>query len=136
MTMALYREGMIFYSSQPEEQAWWNVSSWTYTWISDELTDIDENPALINVYDLKQNYPNPFNPNTNIQYSVAEPGLVSLKVFDILGSQVAELVNVYQNAGNYNIDFSADKMNLTSGVYFYKLQAGSFVSTKKMLLLK
>ncbi|HSR17864.1 MAG TPA: sugar-binding protein, partial [Ignavibacteriaceae bacterium] len=132
----LVREGLIFYSSQPEEQAWWNVSSWTYTWISDELTGVDDNPALVNVYDLKQNYPNPFNPSTEIQYSVAEPGLVSLKVFDILGNQVAELMNGYQGAGNYKIDFSADKIHLASGVYLYKLQAGSFVSTKKMLFLK
>jgi hypothetical protein len=130
------RTGMIFYSEQPTEKAYYDVSSWTYTWISDEVTGVDDNPAPANVYDLKQNYPNPFNPSTEIQYSVAQPGLVSLKVFDILGNQVAELVNGYQGAGNYKIDFSAAKMKLVSGVYLYKLQTGNFIGVKKMLLLK
>ncbi|HVO72892.1 MAG TPA: sugar-binding protein [Ignavibacteriaceae bacterium] len=130
------REGMIFYSQQPSEQAYYDVSSWTYTWISDEITGAGTHPLIISSYSLKQNYPNPFNPNTKIQYSIAKPGLVILKVFDIMGNQVAELINRYQTAGNYEVDFPAGKLNLASGVYLYKLQAGDFFNVKKMLLLK
>ena len=97
------REGMIFYYPQPTEQAYQNVSSWGYTWISDEVTGVDDNPNLVNAFDLKQNYPNPFNPSTKIQYSIAEPGLVSIKVFDILGRQIADLVNKQQSAGSHTL---------------------------------
>ena len=130
------REGMIFYSPQPTEMAYYDVSSWTYTWISDEVTGVEDHPALAAVYALNQNYPNPFNPNTNIQYSIAKAGLVNLRVFDILGRQVAELVNGHQSAGNYSIDFQAGNKKLSSGVYLYQLRSGDFVSVKKMLLLK
>lgn len=131
-----YREGMIFYSPQPVERAYFDVSSWTYTWISDEVTDVENKPSVITTYELKQNYPNPFNPVTQIHYSIAEPGYVSLKVFDITGRQVDELVNKYQNAGSYTIDFSTVKNNIASGVYIYQLQSGGFFNAKKMTLLK
>jgi hypothetical protein len=132
----LNREGMIFYSAQPTEMAYYDVSSWTYTWISDEVTSVQDRPARAAVYALDQNYPNPFNPSTKIQYSIASAGLVSLKVFDVLGRQVAELVNRHQAAGNYSVDFRAGNMKSSSGVYFCVLRAGSFVSVKKMLLVK
>jgi len=83
---------------------------------------------------LDQNYPNPFNPSTKISYIIPERSNVSLKVFNLLGSEVASLVNEEKSAGVYEVDFNA--ATLPSGVYFYKLQAGSFVEMKKMILLK
>jgi hypothetical protein len=83
---------------------------------------------------LSQNYPNPFNPTTRIQYQVSSISQVSLKVYDILGNEVATLVNEEKPAGSYEVEFNA--AGLSSGIYFYKLNAGSFVQTKKMILLK
>jgi hypothetical protein len=83
---------------------------------------------------ILQNYPNPFNPTTTIRYSVSELTKISLRVFDILGNEIATLVNEEKLAGTYEIDFNAQ--HLSSGIYFYRLQAGSFVETKKMILLR
>ena len=88
----------------------------------------------IPTYKLYSNYPNPFNPSTKIKYLVAEKTFVSLKIYDVAGSEVASIVNQEQAAGEYEIDFTA--ANLTSGVYFYTLQAGNFVETKNMILMK
>jgi len=91
---------------------------------------------------LFQNYPNPFNPSTKIQYTIGNAGLVSLKVYDVLGHEVATLVNGRQEAGSYTVPFSAMSGSasggntLASGVYFYRLEAGSFVSVKKLILMK
>ncbi len=85
-------------------------------------------------YALMQNYPNPFNPTTVIRYQLPTASWVRLEVFDVLGKQVASLVNSAQTAGDYSVLFNAS--TLSSGVYFYRLQAGSFVQTKKMLLIK
>ena len=87
-----------------------------------------------NYYALGQNYPNPFNPSTKIEYAIPRAGNVSLIVYDILGRQVATLVNEFKNAGVYTLDFNAS--SLASGVYFYKIQSGTFSDTKKMLLVK
>ncbi|MDH3269585.1 MAG: T9SS type A sorting domain-containing protein, partial [Ignavibacteria bacterium] len=91
---------------------------------------------------LEQNYPNPFNPSTKIKYNIpsviasgtTQSQFVSLKVYDALGNEVVNLVDEEQTVGNYEIEF--DATGLSSGIYFYKLQAGSFVETKKMILLK
>jgi subtilisin-like proprotein convertase family protein len=85
-------------------------------------------------YSLGQNYPNPFNPTTNIKFSIPKSGNVTLKVYDILGKQVAELVNEYKTAGSYIADFNA--AHLSSGVYFYRLETEGLIETKKMLLVK
>jgi hypothetical protein len=85
-------------------------------------------------FGLDQNYPNPFNPTTTISYGVPQQSMVTLKVYDILGNEVATLVNEVQQAGNHAISFDASK--LTSGVYIYRMQAGSFTQTKKMILLR
>lgn len=83
---------------------------------------------------LLQNYPNPFNPNTVISYSIAAEGNVTLKIFNSAGQQVSELVNTYQTAGIYNAEFNAS--SLSSGVYFYRLDANGFTATNKMILVK
>jgi hypothetical protein len=83
---------------------------------------------------LYQSYPNPFNPSTTIKYSLPNSGIVSLKVFDILGREVAVLVNEYKTSGTYSIEFNANQF--ASGVYFYQLNTGNFVETKKMMLMK
>jgi len=85
-------------------------------------------------FGLSQNYPNPFNPSTTIKYSIPKVSFVSLKVYNIVGEEVSVLVSEQINAGFYEIEF--DAANLPSGVYFYRLQAGSFVETKKMVLMK
>ncbi len=85
-------------------------------------------------FSVSQNYPNPFNPVTVIKYELAASGAVSLKVYDILGREVVKLVDGRQDAGSYRVDFNA--VNLASGVYFYRLEAGTFVEQRKMLLLK
>ena len=83
---------------------------------------------------LSQNYPNPFNPTTVIKYQIPELGFITLKVYDVMGNEIATLVNKVEDPGYYEVNFNAS--NLASGVYFYRLIAGSFVSTRKMLLLK
>jgi hypothetical protein len=83
---------------------------------------------------LAQNYPNPFNPSTTIKYSIPKQSNVTIKVFDVLGREVTTLVNKEQSQGNYEVDFDGTK--LSSGIYFYRLQAGDFVETKKMILIK
>jgi hypothetical protein len=85
-------------------------------------------------YDLAQNFPNPFNPSTTIRYQIPQDGIVTLKIYDILGSEVATLVNEEKIAGKYEVNFNASV--LASGVYIYKIQAGSFINSKKMILLK
>lgn len=85
-------------------------------------------------YSLDQNYPNPFNPATKISYSIKEEGLVTLKVYDVLGKEIATLVNENKPEGNYEVDFNASQ--LPSGMYIYKLQSGGFSDVKKMLLTK
>ncbi len=97
--------------------------------------------ALIEVpnYTLSQNYPNPFNPSTVINYQVAKPSKVILKVYDIIGNEITTLVNEYKDAGSYSVTFSASGGNirdLPSGMYIYKLVTDSFVSSKKMMLIK
>ena len=99
------------------------------------MTDVEKNQSVIpNDFSLSQNFPNPFNPTTLISYKLKETSRVQLKVFNILGNEVETLVNEQKPAGNYEITWNA--LNLPSGVYFYRLQAGSFIDTKKMVLLK
>jgi photosystem II stability/assembly factor-like uncharacterized protein len=85
-------------------------------------------------FSLSQNYPNPFNPSTTISWQSPVNSHQTLKVYDVLGNEVASLVNEFRNAGSYEVDFNAS--SLSSGIYFYKLQAGSFIQTKKMISLK
>jgi hypothetical protein len=97
-----------------------------------------ENGAAAQEFALHQNFPNPFNPSTVIQYSIEKPARVSLKVYNLLGNEVASLVDSPQEAGSYAVTFDSNKgtLSLASGVYFYRLEAGSFVSTKKLVIIK
>lgn len=98
------------------------------------LSSIEKsNPYLVRDFQLQQNYPNPFNPSTVIQYQIPQAGLVSLKIYNTLGEEVATLVSGYQNPGFYRIQWSPQ---LPSGVYLYRLQAGTFVQSRKLILVK
>ena len=101
------------------------------------VTDI-KNDLGPQEFELFQNYPNPFNPSTRIQYSLEKAAEVTLKVYNLLGLEVATLVNGHQEAGSYAVPFNTNKgtLALSSGVYFYRLEAGSFVSTRKLVLIK
>jgi hypothetical protein len=85
-------------------------------------------------FSISQNYPNPFNPSTKISWQSPVGSHQTIKIYDVLGNEVATLVNEYKSTGSYEITFDAS--SLTSGVYFYRLQAGEFVQTRKMVLLK
>jgi predicted ribosomally synthesized peptide with SipW-like signal peptide len=99
------------------------------------LTDVEDSQTNIpNTFGLNQNYPNPFNPSTTIRYALPKRSAVQLKIFNILGQQVALLQNGEQEAGYHEVRF--DGRNLSSGVYFYRIQAGSFVETKKLLMIR
>ena len=87
-----------------------------------------------NTFVLNQNFPNPFNPGTKISFTIPEKSFITLKIYDVLGDEVAKLINEERNAGSYEFDFNAK--NMASGIYFYELKAGSFIQTKKMLLLQ
>ncbi len=106
----------------------------SYFTVRSVVTGITGVTSAVKTYQLSQNYPNPFNPSTTIRYAIANRSLVTLTVFNTLGQQVATLVNGSEDPGNYDVRF--DATGLASGVYFYRLQAGSFVSTKKLLLLR
>lgn len=104
-----------------------------FTATTDPSLSVNEN-NLLNNYQLYQNYPNPFNPSTSISYTVGEAGMVQLKVYNVLGVEVATLVNEQKNSGNYTANFNAAR--LSSGVYFYSLSVNSFTQTRKMILEK
>ena len=114
------------------------VITWYDSWdlsIFDETTDVeDDEKSIPNEYLLSQNYPNPFNPTTSIEYQVISSEHVTLKVYDVLGREVSILVNEQKTPGNYKVTFNGN--SLASGVYFYQLHAGNYVSTKKMIFMK
>lgn len=129
------REGILCYSPLNNDNAYQHPWRWLWTWIGNKMVVDDVNDEnMVNGFSLAQNYPNPFNPSTKISYALQNPELVSLKVFDVLGREVATLVNQYQSVGNHTVNFNA--VSLSSGIYFYKLEAGSFKSIKKLVLLK
>ncbi|GIV45869.1 MAG: hypothetical protein KatS3mg036_0687 [Ignavibacterium sp.] len=120
-----------------------NVKSGKYTYrlkqidydgqyVFSNTVEVEVNPPL--TFALEQNYPNPFNPSTLIKYSLAKDAMVNISVYNAIGEKVATLVNGLQQAGRYEVNF--DGGNLTSGIYFYTIEAGSFKAVKKMLLMK
>jgi len=123
------------------------VSSWSPVWSFEILAPSGIEPGndeIPDEYNLFANYPNPFNPSTKINFAVPRNGFVNLTIYDVLGNEVATLVNEEKAAGSYEIEFSTiggsasgrNVLNLPSGIYFYRLEAGTFVQTKKMILMK
>jgi len=122
-----------------------SIGGWTYDgmWVLPTATCLMYYPNVTNLlpergkkitFSLMQNYPNPFNPKTNIEYSIHENSFVEIKVYDILGNEVTTLVKEEKTSGQYSVEFNA--ANLPSGIYFYQIQAGNFVATKKLIFLK
>jgi len=126
----------------PPAGTYWYMKLITNLWTDPSLklkydTTVDVEKVSTEVpknFTLYQNYPNPFNPSATIRYEIPERSFITLKVFDVLGNEIASLVNEEKLAGSYEVKFEADR--LSSGIYFYKLQSGNFIKTKKMLLLK
>ncbi len=114
------------------------ISEITYAMINGEefgqLVSVQKNTNEITSFYLSQNYPNPFNPTTEVRYSIPQTSKIVIKVFDILGNEIETLVNEEKHIGTYELTWNAEQ--LPSGIYFYRLQAGSFVETKKMVLMK
>lgn len=98
------------------------------------LPEIEIHVILTEDFSLSQNYPNPFNPFTNINFTIGKPVNVTLKIFDILGNEITTLVNEERQAGDYKINFNAE--GISSGIYYYQLKAGNFISAKKMILVR
>jgi hypothetical protein len=104
-------------------------------WLTENVVvGTKDNRQVPNTFSLEQNYPNPFNPSTKISYTISKPAHTTLRVYDVLGNEIATLVNGDKHAGKYEVEFNAS--NLSSGVYFYKLQSGEMVQTRKMVVLK
>jgi len=111
-----------------------NKTGFWITGITHTTSDIDDDGIQVKNYFLSQNYPNPFNPTTTIRFTISELRFTILKVYDVLGNEIATLVNEEKPAGEYEVEFNA--ANQPSGVYFYQLRAGGFVDTKKLILIK
>ncbi len=119
-------------------QSWFNKGGVAYTFYPlSGITNVDEDQntdIIVNNFVLYQNYPNPFNPVTTIRWDVPVASYQKLKIYDILGNEVATLVDEYREAGRYEVNFDAS--GLSSGVYIYKLESGTFIKAKQMILLK
>jgi hypothetical protein len=121
------------FSTLAQSGAWVFVDE--YEVLAPVVTGIKTQTSTVpKTFALSQNYPNPFNPSTNINFSLEKPSNVTLAVYNILGQKVATLVNSYMQAGSYTYQFNASK--LASGIYIYRIEAGNFVSAKKMILMK
>ena len=131
------RDGILSYSNKNNDTSWQGAQFWSYTWIGDTnkvATAIDDKLHTVNTFRLEQNYPNPFNPTTTIAYSLGKNTQVEIAVYTVLGQKVATLFNGHQTAGTHRITFDAS--HLASGLYLYRIKAGNFVQTRKMLLMK
>ena len=122
------------YSRFPDGTAAWQLSNFITRGLSNTITDVQDDFTSLSEYRLNQNYPNPFNPTTTISFTIPATSNVSLKIFNILGKEVATLVNETRSAGNYSVKFNAN--GLSSGIYFYQLTTDNFTATKKFTLLK
>ncbi len=132
------RDGIMPLSPNNHDNSWQSPRNWTYTWIGDRESPTavrdKNNDAVPLAYGLSQNYPNPFNPTTAINYSIRKTGLVKIELYNTLGQKVRTLVNEVKPAGTYRLEVRAN--DLTSGLYFYRISAGDFVQTRKMVLMK
>ena len=133
--------------SYPNGLTWDGQYLWVANNDSDSLyqldvsggTPVESEEVLVEKFYLAQNYPNPFNPSTKIRFTISDLRFTILKVYDVLGNEIATLVNEEKPAGEYEVEFSShsgEGRNLSSGIYFYQLRAGSFIQTKKMILLR
>ncbi len=131
-------EGNLAMSPYNTDHAWQSPTEWVYTWIGDTTnvaTAIDDNNGIMaRSYNLMQNYPNPFNPTTTIEYTLAKSGRVTINIFNVVGQKVKTVLNERQVHGTHKVAF--DGSELSSGIYFYRIQAGSFTKTMKMILMK
>ncbi|MDW7680058.1 MAG: sugar-binding protein [bacterium] len=131
-------EGNLGFSQISTDHQWQNPAEWAYTWIGDttHVTSVEKSKKFTTVgsYELFQNYPNPFNPSTTIQYTLAKPGIVKIELFNTLGQRMKTLVNQFQQEGNHTIHFDAKE--LSSGIYFYRIQSGDFTRTMKAIFMK
>ncbi len=109
-------------------------SPYIYVPMLDKITGVKDTKTFLREFYLSQNYPNPFNPSTTIKYKIPKESNITIKIFDALGREVTTLLNAKRKAGEHNVVWNAK--NYASGIYFYQIRAGEFVSTKKMLLLK
>jgi hypothetical protein len=129
------RDGMLIYSPvNTTDASWQDMWRWTYTWTGTGPNSVPVSAQVTRSFELDQNYPNPFNPATQIRFSLATAGHTTLKVYDVLGRVVATLIDGYQEAGSQTVVFNGK--NLSSGLYFYKIESGSFNAVKKMMLVK
>jgi len=112
----------------------WNFGQRFVVHVIDQVSSVEDDNIVVKDFILDQNYPNPFNPSTMISYSIPQSSFVTLKVYDIVGNEVATLVNETKSAGKYDISFDAS--NLSNGVYLYSIKTNNFTSTKKMILMK
>jgi hypothetical protein len=101
---------------------------------TDSVFTYVNNQNIVKEFELFQNFPNPFNPTTTIRYSIPESGIVTLKIYNLLGEELTTLVNDYKNAGSYQVRF--DAKNLSSGIYYYQIESGNFVQVRKMVLVR
>jgi hypothetical protein len=133
----------LLYTSLINGEYWWRVKAYNPAGWSEfsevrtfdvNITSVEEDDQLPTEFSLEQNFPNPFNNSTVIKYSIPQEGLVTLNVYNLMGEEVVRLVNDTKQTGNYEVSF--DATGLPSGVYFYRLRAGDFVETKKMVLMK
>ncbi len=140
LTDTLYSVGnSVNGDGNPNDLDKWNFGKNFIIHVVDSPVNVEEHNIHPEQFALFQNYPNPFNPITNIKYSIKESGLVQIKIYDILGNQIAVLVNEYKPAGTYEVMFNSHlngSQNLSSGVYLYSIKAGDFAETKKMTFLK
>jgi photosystem II stability/assembly factor-like uncharacterized protein len=131
-------EGSFYYGGYPN--GFWNgITNISGVLTVTPIVNLDENNLPILNYALDQNYPNPFNPSTTISFEIPEIGFVTLKIYDVLGNEIATIVNEEKQAGKYEIKFFLDQNyspDITSGIYFYQLKTRSFIQTKKMILIK
>jgi len=130
-------EGNLGLSPLDKDNAYQTPEVWIYTWLGEdfEWTTVEDDASMVaETYELKYNYPNPFNPTTTIVYTIPTNSDVKVEIFNVLGQKVMTLVDGKQLAGEHKATFNAK--NLSSGIYFYRLKAGSFSQTRKMMLVK
>ena len=112
------------------------VISKAVSYFNSNISDVKDDLNSVSDFSLSQNYPNPFNPSTIISYHISKREFVSLKIYDLIGNEIAVLLNEEKAPGSYNVQFSINNLQLSSGAYFYRLKAGNYIKTKKMILLK